>query len=148
MLNIDDSSITVGTFTSIIMCIKSLAVSTQHCFYVQKYAGHREYNCPLELQPELGACFLAQKVHLRYAMLHLVKVLRHKLDDRGSHSRINNWICHWLNTPGHTMFLESTQFLTEKSTTDKGRRCVGLKTLFTFTCWMSRNPGSLKLLEA
>jgi hypothetical protein len=94
MLNIGDSDITVSTVTSIIMCMKSLAVSTQHCFYVQKYAGHREFNCPLELHPEFGACFLAQKVQLGYAMSHLVKVLSHKLDDRGSHSRINNWICH------------------------------------------------------
>ena len=44
------------------------------------------------------------------------------------YKRQNNWICHWLNTPGHTV-LGSTQFLTEKSTTGKGRRCVGLKTL-------------------
>jgi hypothetical protein len=62
VLIIYNQGITVGTV--LIMCMKPLAVSTQHCFYVQKYDGHREYNCPLELHPELGACFLAHKVHL------------------------------------------------------------------------------------
>lgn len=121
-----NSGITVSTVK--VICMKPLAVRTQHCFYVQKNAGHREYNCPLELHPELCACFLAHKVHLGYAMLHLVKVLRYTPNYRGFHYRKNNWICHRLNTPGHTV-LGSTQFLTEKSTTGKGRRCVGLNTL-------------------
>lgn len=141
-----NSGITVATVK--IMCMKPLVVSTQHCFYVQKYAGHRENNCPLELHPEFCSCFLAHKVHLRYAISHFVEVLRYKPDDCGFDSRINNWICHWLNTPGHTMFLGSTQFLTEKSTTGKGRRCVGLTTLShllnVWKSWEPQTPGGLR----
>jgi hypothetical protein len=74
--------------------MKPLAVSIQHFFYIQKYAGHRENNCPLELHPELCACSLAHKVHLEYAMSHVVEALRYKPDDRGLDSGINNWICH------------------------------------------------------
>jgi len=85
-----NSGITVGSVK--IMRMKPLAVSTQHCFYVQKYADHGENNCPLERHPELCACFLPHKVQLGYAMSHFVEVLRYKTDDCTFDSRINNWI--------------------------------------------------------
>jgi hypothetical protein len=53
-----------------------------------------------------------------YSMLRLVAALPHKVEGRGFHSRWGRWIFYWLNPPGRTMAMGSTQLLTELSTRD------------------------------
>jgi hypothetical protein len=80
-----------------------------------------------------------------------IEALCHKPESR----RFGSWWGHWffysLNPSGCSMALGSYHPLTEMSTRDISggwmRPVCGADNLTTFMCWMSRNCGSLNLLE-